>query len=698
MKKDNDSTNLSLGKNIMKFKLFFVASFFVLYFVLGISIYKDFGISWDEPTSRLNGMVNLKYILSIMNPEYVLESKELSAIPSLESYADRDYGVAFQLPISAIEYWLGFSDSQDIYLARHLITFIISLLGVISIYKLSNYRFNDWRIALFGTLLYIMSPRLFAGSFYNDKDVIFMAFFSVAMYTAIRFTVRPNYISAVLHAVATAIAIDIRIMGGFIACITPFLILLLVLQKRITLFRGFILCLTYILSTLFITVLAWPYLWNSPFHNLLEAFQNMAKFRWKGSVLYMGELISATELPWHYPLVWVLITTPLPYVFLFFVGASAIMKNCVTNMKKSWVAFVTMQDVFMLTTVIVPLAAVIFLNSVLYDGWRQLYFIYPAFILVSLTGWIVLVKNCKAHFGIKGITVVSTLMVAALLWVFIWMIKAHPFQNVYFNVLAGNEVKSKYEVDYWGLGNRMALEWIAKNDPSNFITVSASSHTPLETSLFILPSATRERFKIRNSITTDYVLTNYRGDSPSKMEKKIKYNLRHQIKVDGEPIISIYEYGKKKDVIFNKLTEIDFENIVGGITGQLYLGTNFEKYSTEIDSNLKGPPFNKYNPNHIKTDYSIRMKGFIYFDISGWQTLCVVSDDGVRLYIDDELIIEDWTVHPPITLCEKLNIEQGWYPITIDYFQQQGGEILELLHGKSELDAVQLPAEHLCCR
>lgn len=36
--------------------------FFILYFFVGILIFRDYGISWDEPISRNNGLVAYRYV------------------------------------------------------------------------------------------------------------------------------------------------------------------------------------------------------------------------------------------------------------------------------------------------------------------------------------------------------------------------------------------------------------------------------------------------------------------------------------------------------------------------------------------------------------------------------------------------------------------------------------------------------------
>jgi hypothetical protein len=84
---------------------------------------------------------------------------------------------------------------------------------VAALYQLARRRFGDWRLGLLGALLLVLSPRLFAEFFYNDKDVVFMAFFVIATNTSVAFVARPSWRRAAWHALACAFAIDARIMG-----------------------------------------------------------------------------------------------------------------------------------------------------------------------------------------------------------------------------------------------------------------------------------------------------------------------------------------------------------------------------------------------------------------------------------------------------------------------------------------------------
>src|SRR5215831_8892215 len=91
------------------------------------------------------------------------------------------------------------------------------------------------------------------------------------------------------------------------------------------------------------------------------------------------------------------------------------------------------------------------------------------------------------------------------------MWQAHPFQNVYFNTLAGTDLRSRYELDYWGLANRKALEYLLRNDHSEVIYVRADSSTRLSVASFMLDERDRKRLRYSDDRNLSrYVITNYR--------------------------------------------------------------------------------------------------------------------------------------------------------------------------------------------
>ncbi|HKV26236.1 MAG TPA: glycoside hydrolase family 3 C-terminal domain-containing protein [Candidatus Acidoferrum sp.] len=70
-------------------------------------------------------------------------------------------------------------------------------------------------------------------------------------------------------------------------------------------------------------------------------------------------------------------------------------------------------------------------------------------------------------------------------------------------------------------------------------------------------------------------------------------------------------------------------------------------------------------------NYSVRWTGFLVPSESGEFTLGFTGQDGYRLSVDGNLLVQDWTLHHPAsTLTQKIHLEKDHpYPIQIEYFQ-----------------------------
>ena len=122
--------------------------FFLSYFFIGFNIYKDYGISFDEETNRLYGLTNGNYILkTFLNENFydkifteVTQSKFPDKIKlkstDLHDFFDKAYGVFFELPLATLEVILNIKDDREVFLFRHLITFIFFWFSLIYFYLL----------------------------------------------------------------------------------------------------------------------------------------------------------------------------------------------------------------------------------------------------------------------------------------------------------------------------------------------------------------------------------------------------------------------------------------------------------------------------------------------------------------------------------------------------------------------------------
>ena len=62
-----------------------------------------------------------------------------------------------------------------------------------TIYKLLLNRFSNINIALVGTLFYVLSPWIYASSFFNNKDLVFLSLKTIALYYCFKSLEKINY-------------------------------------------------------------------------------------------------------------------------------------------------------------------------------------------------------------------------------------------------------------------------------------------------------------------------------------------------------------------------------------------------------------------------------------------------------------------------------------------------------------------------
>ncbi|ECH9271466.1 phospholipid carrier-dependent glycosyltransferase [Salmonella enterica subsp. enterica] len=238
---------------------YFAAAAFVVYLLAGVLIYSDYAVSWDEPTSRMNGLVNLKYVDGVVGSGALQE--ELRSIPDLSTWQDRDYAVAFELPLAAAERLTGV-EGERIWPLRHLLTLVLSALGVFAIYRTARLAYANQAVALAAAILMALSPRVFAESFYNSKDIAFMAAMAISTWTLTRVLISGRVEAMVLHGVATGFAIDIRIMGVVLLPLTIILLVIQMVQAKRSGGHVFRLFLLYTFCTAAAVYVMFPFLWG----------------------------------------------------------------------------------------------------------------------------------------------------------------------------------------------------------------------------------------------------------------------------------------------------------------------------------------------------------------------------------------------------------------------------------------------------
>lgn len=120
-----------------------------------------------------------------------------------------------------------------------------------------------------------------------------------------------------------------------------------------------------------------------------------------------------------------------------------------------------------------------------------------------------------------------------------------------------------------------------------------------------------------------------------------------------------------------------------GLQAELFAGVALEgtPVATRVDPNIRfrwdrEPPMPGMDGDH----YSVRWTGTIGpIPETGYTAFSIVADDGVRLFVGDQLVIDRWVDQAEAAVTGRVHLEQGkTYPIRLEYFERIGGAICEL--------------------
>lgn len=487
---------------LRKFSLsdwFAIIALFTL-LILGLSIYTHYGLSWDEPTQLQLGIQNYRYVLK--------------GDPSLLSNKDRWYGPLFEIFLIAAQ---SRGRLDQIYLSRHSLNFLSFFFGCIAFYMLAKkFTRNGW-LSLIGLICLVLSPRIFADAFYNSKDIPFLSAYTICLLSLLWFLEKPGIWRAALHGLLTGALLAIRLPGLIVPVLTLLGLVIEVLATRKGWRSSLCLFAIYLATTSVFCLMFWPALWQNPVSGLVEAFLIMSRFPHNSEMLYLGKLISDYSPPWHYVLVWIGITTPIIYLAGFLAGLIVVLRR----VSKALMEFPRRfnpertNDLIIMTAFLGPLITIIFLHSSLYSGWRQMFFIYIPFLLLMLSGFDEFHNWLLTRMRQRLATLLCVvLLILGILPTVSWMIQYHPYQNVYFNRLAGADMKTiqqRFPLDYWGLSYQRGLEEILKTDFGETINVFIESQ---QQALGLLPHKDVQRIHMTDTLSeADYFLGNYRGIS-----------------------------------------------------------------------------------------------------------------------------------------------------------------------------------------
>jgi DNA-binding beta-propeller fold protein YncE/predicted Ser/Thr protein kinase len=139
---------------------------------------------------------------------------------------------------------------------------------------------------------------------------------------------------------------------------------------------------------------------------------------------------------------------------------------------------------------------------------------------------------------------------------------------------------------------------------------------------------------------------------------------------------------------------LDAGSLAPGLIGDYYSDRELGQLAVTrvdpvIDFRWSGGPAWPGGPSQ---SFSARWRGYLRVPKSGRYTLSVTSDDGMRLYLGDILVLANWTDHSETTDAVQLSLEEGHHALRLEYFQGVAQAVIALGWSDSAEAAQSIPA------
>ena len=514
------------------------------FLITGLAIVDDYGASPDTGGQRLVAINTLNYVLH--GDQTLLRTH------------DRFYGAALELPLLLLtERVLGLEDPRHVHLARHVLTHLFFLIGGFCCYLLARRLSGDRLVALLVMLLFLLSPRLYAHSFFNNKDPVFASAFVMALLFASRAFDRDSLGGYRWCGAAAGLLVHLRIMGVVLFAVVLVFRLWAWFRAGGAAARRRAAATTGVFAlwggiVLFISL---PYLWGDPVGRFSEYWAALTDHPHIVSNLFQGEMFSSGALPWDYLPRWFAISQPPVTLLLGLLGMGALglaargafRRGADAGPGAAWGAAELRFGVLLATCFALPLVAFALLRPNAATDWRHFYFLHGPFCLL-------------ATFALMGLRQLSTpglrkrwvggaacaLTAAGLGVVLVQMAQIHPHQYLYFNSLADRKtperLREQDETDYWNMMLRQGYEWLLKEAPETAINMrprGVAALADINRNAQILPAAARSRFTHDPSRDPDYYLGGNVFHPPPGAPKAFFPPVIHRFQVYDNTIMTV---------------------------------------------------------------------------------------------------------------------------------------------------------------
>ena len=464
-----------------------------LFLVAGLAVLDEWGVIYDVPVQLLGAARNYAFMIG--------EDGALNA-----PFYDRLYSPVSDLALLFAERAFGLDDSRGFHCFRNLLIHLFFLTGGLFAYLLALRLFRNRLIALFAMLLILLHPRLYAHSFFNSKDILFLVAFVIALYLAHRAFRRDSLAAFALLGAAVGALVNLRIMGLILLAAIPAMraLDLAFAPRKEERARIMLTSAVFAATALLAAFALLPYLWADPVGRGVEWWTTLSNHPHVQYEMFRGTVYPSVDLPPEYLPVWFSITSPPFALLLGLIGAAAILaagagapRDALRNTRLRF-------TLALFVCAALPIVGTALLDLHTLDKGRHFYFIWAPFSLLAAFGLLRLTAALRrprlraAACAAGGLGAGAALVSMALL---------HPNQQAAFNFFVDRvtpeRLWTQYAMELADHPLRQALERLADQRPTPALaavrsinSATISTLEPTDRQLQMLPRDSRSRIRI----------------------------------------------------------------------------------------------------------------------------------------------------------------------------------------------------------
>ncbi len=515
---------------------------FLLYLGISLVTIQDYGLTLDTPYEDLNGRI----LLNAWSGKGTKESLLINYQNNF--YMPQKIGSAIAVLSHQFFHGTGLLPSDAAY---HLPIIVLSSFALLIIY-FWMLKEEGFRAAIFSSLAFIISPRVFGHVHNNLKDPFAMVSTLLFIWLFYRYFKSGKLCFAILSALSLVFMIHTKIYTFFAVVV---IILWMIwnskdskrlLRKK---YSWTHLLLALVLILILINLIA-PHYWSRwLWTESLRVNDTLSQV-----TLYMGKIYFYEIPPKSYAPVMIILTTPLIVLLGLGAGLYRIFKNRKVKPFHS----------LLFLAFLIPVFKYIVFDFTIFHSVRQLMDSLPFMFMIAGIGLALVYgkvrQQLKKRFRKrkdkkikeKADRWAEILSIAATIILFlpplVMMIQLHPYQTTYYNPIIGGTsgAVGNFDLDYWGSSYKQGTLWINDNLPEGSIVTSPIADYLVEYYLdeeFIFVK--KDDIESLENIEEFYIITlknaYYAADHKKWLNQQVAHGeMVYQVKAKGTALADIW--------------------------------------------------------------------------------------------------------------------------------------------------------------